>query len=104
MLKLYLRSRYKMSPDEYRTKWGYRATIPLWRLTIAASGLNLPSGLAWVEAGHRQLQNLPSANKTRPSCCKERRMVLSHRKRKPPFVAAMRTFIGRERRLVLLPA
>jgi predicted transcriptional regulator len=29
MLKRYLRSRYGMSPDEYRTKWGLPADYPM---------------------------------------------------------------------------
>ncbi len=29
MLKRYLRSRYKLSPDEYRTKWGLPADYPM---------------------------------------------------------------------------
>jgi predicted transcriptional regulator len=29
MLKRYIRSRYKLSPDEYRTKWGLPADYPM---------------------------------------------------------------------------
>ena len=56
MLKRYLRSRYDMSPDEYRRRWACRRIIRWSRQPILSAGRNLPrrSGSARACAKHAE--------------------------------------------------
>lgn len=74
MLKRYLRSHYKMTPDQYRVKWVCLPTIPWWRPTTPASVPISPKKLVW--AGTPPVMGLvkarhifPAAKSGRPERC-----------------------------------
>ena len=48
MLKRYLRSRYGLSPDQYRAKWGLPADYPMVASNYAAQRSDSPKRSAWA--------------------------------------------------------
>src|SRR5476649_2358738 len=50
MLKRYLRSRYKLSPGEYRERWNLAPDYPWWRPTMPRSAATSPRRSGWARA------------------------------------------------------